>query len=159
MHLSGLLTSDFIPRPIPGSNNQALTFILLFSIGVPVRVVKTLSRFLRRKNPARFNRPMRPWSRRGHHTISPLVPHEEHSGRLLVRKQRHEPKDAHCARPFSLPMTKIVGNENRTGHCLYRRNNTVNAPGGRSTLPIRFIRFFPAFCLSRSLRLRVTSPP
>lgn len=33
------------------------------------------------------------------------------------------------------------------------------ASWGTSTDPIAFIRFFPAFCFSRSLRLRETSPP
>ncbi len=30
---------------------------------------------------------------------------------------------------------------------------------GMSTLPTRFIRFFPSFCFSSSFRLRLTSPP
>ena len=30
---------------------------------------------------------------------------------------------------------------------------------GISTLPMRFIRFFPSFCFSSSLRLRLISPP
>ena len=30
---------------------------------------------------------------------------------------------------------------------------------GSSTLPMRFMRFLPSFCFSRSLRLRVMSPP
>ena len=34
-----------------------------------------------------------------------------------------------------------------------------NASCGISTVPTCFIRFFPSFCFSRSLRLRVTSPP
>ena len=34
-----------------------------------------------------------------------------------------------------------------------------NAFCGTSTLPICFIRFLPRFCFSRSLRLRLTSPP
>ena len=32
-------------------------------------------------------------------------------------------------------------------------------PGGSQTLPTCFIRRFPAFCFSSSLRLRLTSPP
>jgi len=35
----------------------------------------------------------------------------------------------------------------------------MNAAWGISTLPIIFIRFFPSFCFSSSLRLRDTSPP
>ncbi len=35
----------------------------------------------------------------------------------------------------------------------------MNASWGTSTLPMAFIRFLPAFCFSRSLRLRVMSPP
>ncbi len=34
-----------------------------------------------------------------------------------------------------------------------------NASCGMSTLPMRFIRFLPSFCLSSSLRLRLMSPP
>ena len=34
-----------------------------------------------------------------------------------------------------------------------------NASCGISTAPICFMRFFPSFCFSRSLRLRVMSPP
>ena len=33
------------------------------------------------------------------------------------------------------------------------------ASWGTSTRPTRFILFFPSFCLSSSLRLRVMSPP
>ena len=35
----------------------------------------------------------------------------------------------------------------------------MNASGGIETFPICFIFFFPSFCLSRSLRLRLMSPP
>jgi len=35
----------------------------------------------------------------------------------------------------------------------------MKASWGISTLPIFFMRFLPAFCLSSSLRLRLTSPP
>jgi hypothetical protein len=34
-----------------------------------------------------------------------------------------------------------------------------NASWGTSTRPTCFIRFFPSFCFSSSLRFRVTSPP
>ena len=34
-----------------------------------------------------------------------------------------------------------------------------NASCGMSTLPIRFMRFLPSFCFSRSFRLREMSPP
>ena len=34
-----------------------------------------------------------------------------------------------------------------------------NASCGIETLPICFIRFFPSFCLSKSLRFLVISPP
>ena len=34
-----------------------------------------------------------------------------------------------------------------------------NASCGISTLPTRFMRFFPSFCFSSSLRLREMSPP
>ena len=46
---------------------------------------------------------------------------------------------------------------------LTRRHSTCstarNASCGISTAPICFMRFFPSFCFSRSLRLRVMSPP
>ncbi len=35
----------------------------------------------------------------------------------------------------------------------------MNASCGTSTLPTAFMRFLPSFCFSRSLRLRVMSPP
>ena len=35
----------------------------------------------------------------------------------------------------------------------------MKASWGTSTLPMFFMRFFPSFCFSRSLRLRVMSPP
>jgi hypothetical protein len=35
----------------------------------------------------------------------------------------------------------------------------MNASCGTSTEPTIFMRFFPAFCFSSSLRLRVMSPP
>src|SRR6478609_5873588 len=34
-----------------------------------------------------------------------------------------------------------------------------NASWGTSTLPTAFMRFFPSFCFSSSLRLRLMSPP
>src|SRR5712691_224498 len=40
-----------------------------------------------------------------------------------------------------------------------RLNTAMKASCGISTLPTRFRRFFPSFCFSSSLRLRVTSPP
>ena len=35
----------------------------------------------------------------------------------------------------------------------------MKASWGISTEPTIFMRFLPAFCFSRSLRLRLTSPP
>ena len=40
-----------------------------------------------------------------------------------------------------------------------RLSTARNASWGTSTIPTCFIRFFPAFCRSRSLRLREMSPP
>ncbi len=40
-----------------------------------------------------------------------------------------------------------------------RRRAEMNASWGTSTRPMFFIRFFPSFCFSSSLRLRVMSPP
>src|SRR5262249_25440831 len=39
------------------------------------------------------------------------------------------------------------------------RSTARNASWGTSTVPICFIRRLPSFCFSRSLRLRVMSPP
>jgi len=38
-------------------------------------------------------------------------------------------------------------------------NTLINASCGISTVPMRFMRSLPFFCFSKSLRLRVTSPP
>ena len=38
-------------------------------------------------------------------------------------------------------------------------HRAMDTKSNRSTLPTCFIRFFPAFCFSSSLRLRVMSPP
>jgi hypothetical protein len=40
-----------------------------------------------------------------------------------------------------------------------RRNAEMKASWGTSTRPMDFIFFFPSFCFSRSLRLRLMSPP
>jgi hypothetical protein len=40
-----------------------------------------------------------------------------------------------------------------------RRRAETNASWGTSTRPMFFIFFLPSFCFSRSLRLRVMSPP
>src|SRR3989344_2934285 len=45
--------------------------------------------------------------------------------------------------------------EHQSSTCKMARN----ASCGTSTDPICFMRFLPAFCFSRSLRLRLTSPP
>src|SRR5690606_7696540 len=45
------------------------------------------------------------------------------------------------------------------GYFLSACNTARNASCGISTEPICFMRRLPAFCFSRSLRLRVTSPP
>ena len=47
----------------------------------------------------------------------------------------------------------IAGDQSET------RKTARKASWGISTFPTRFMRFFPSFCLSRSLRLRVISPP
>ena len=39
------------------------------------------------------------------------------------------------------------------------RSAAMNASWGMLTLPYSRIRFFPSFCFSSSLRLRVASPP
>ncbi len=44
-------------------------------------------------------------------------------------------------------------------HLLSDFSTAMNASCGISTLPIDFMRFLPSFCFSRSLRLRVMSPP
>ncbi len=38
-------------------------------------------------------------------------------------------------------------------------STSMKASWGIFTVPIAFIRFLPSFCFSRSLRLRVMSPP
>src|SRR2546428_6699686 len=47
----------------------------------------------------------------------------------------------------------------RHAHFSSTRNARMNTSGGTSTSPRRFIFSLPFFCFSRSLRLRVTSPP
>src|SRR5262249_34993438 len=47
----------------------------------------------------------------------------------------------------------------RSTHLYSTCNTARKASCGISTLPSCFIRFLPSFCFSRSLRLRLTSPP
>jgi hypothetical protein len=58
----------------------------------------------------------------------------------------------------------IRGQETLCGLCVENyssptRRTARKASCGISTRPMRFMRFLPSFCFSRSLRLRVMSPP
>ena len=48
-------------------------------------------------------------------------------------------------------------NDRKGNHCAF--NTSINASCGILIRPMLFIRFFPSFCFSRSLRFRVISPP
>ena len=57
---------------------------------------------------------------------------------------------------------KIIGEAShekfgRWDHPVFK--TSMKASCGMLTLPMAFIRFFPSFCFSQSLRLRVMSPP
>ena len=57
----------------------------------------------------------------------------------------------------------VIGGVDHAALVAQRQTSTfsaaMNASCGMSTLPNWRIFFLPSFCLSRSLRLRVTSPP
>jgi len=57
--------------------------------------------------------------------------------------KRHPPASCKILEDYSSPTLRTA----RKASC------------GMSTLPIRFMRFLPSFCFSRSLRLRLMSPP
>ncbi len=83
-----------------------------------------------------------------------------------VRKLERARRDA---RRFAVDARKLAARRGRQGR---RRSGAPAAPTqsstlstarkadcGISTLPTCFMRFFPSFCFSRSLRLREMSPP
>jgi phosphatidylethanolamine-binding protein (PEBP) family uncharacterized protein len=67
-----------------------------------------------------------------------------------------EPRRALSAR--ALAPTRVDGGRQRATHTS-TFSAAMNASCGMSTLPNWRMRFLPSFCLSKSLRLRVTSPP
>ncbi len=55
------------------------------------------------------------------------------------------------------PLTAIVEDEDRLAYCVF--STWMKASCGMLIRPMLFIRFFPSFCFSSSLRLRLMSPP
>jgi hypothetical protein len=53
----------------------------------------------------------------------------------------------------------VLERNQRRIHIPYALRTSMKACCGMCTEPMDFIRFLPSFCFSRSLRLRVISPP
>ena len=92
-----------------------------------------------------FQHRRRPRLRHHVHRAVPLGEHREQR-----RGEHHvaEVRRLHDQRPLAGPAAD---------HSTW--STARNASCGISTAPICFMRFFPSFCFSRSLRLRVMSPP
>ena len=97
---------------------------------------KTNSR--RQGRSGRYGHQARPtrWTRLGGHAYARSARSAAHVSRIPVRALSSRS-------PYSSPTSSTA----RNAFC------------GISTLPTIFIRFLPSFCFSRSLRLRVMSPP
>ena len=79
--------------------------------------------------------------------------------RYALRKQRGSTKVLAAASERSRAAPCQAGNSLQTFYLSPIRNASINADCGTSTLPNWRILSLPFFCLSKSLRLRVISPP
>ena len=107
------------------------------------------------------------------HIPQPLVDQLRIGGRLVIPVGEHDQELLQCVKtPQGLPCTSVIpvrfvpltgdGTEKRNGSPyspLSERSTATKASWGMFTLPMVFMRFFPSFCFSRSLRLREMSPP
>ena len=99
---------------------------------------------------------------------------------MRAARTRREPRRGHRLRPAgaaaSVSRVRMPVTIGCVGFCSSRASASVrryflsfvstspesaamNASCGTSTRPTIFMRFLPSFCFSRSLRLRVMSPP
>ena len=89
------------------------------------------------------------------------LPSENYVERALLPARRWQLKTSRQECP--LQMTSLTAIWDRTIGQLLLLSPTFRtarkASWGISTRPMRFMRFFPSFCFSRSLRLRLMSPP
>ena len=103
----------------------------------------------------------------GHSRTAPLgqeieaFSHPVHAGHERVHEQQQGEVVLHH---FQIPGNRIACECRQHGGRQQRHHSSTwrmarNASCGTSTEPICFILFLPAFCFSRSLRLRVMSPP
>ena len=103
---------------------------------------------------ARFGRPTSSPPQFGQHVIE-LV----RAGRTERALERADRRGAARRQLRLTPLTRASHLERHYFFVPSRLSTARNASCGTSTAPTCFMRFFPAFCFSRSLRLRVMSPP
>ena len=118
-----------------------------------------------------------------HEDVVPHLQRRHHAGGRNLERRHHETAnhhrdqrdDQHRLQPFAPRRLALVAHPSLPvipnccpAACLCAAARPYSSPSlstarnascGTSTLPMAFMRFLPAFCFSRSLRLRVMSPP
>ncbi len=89
--------------------------------------------------------------------LSPLVMESESFLRGLIKFTTKSKRVASSSSASGMAVAGPIRVFNRAYFSDF--STAMKASCGISTLPIDFIRFLPSFCFSRSLRLRVMSPP
>ena len=89
-------------------------------------------------------------------TVTPREGEKIAVGAFLITKGNMNVKSDHINLLRKKPLCETAV---RCHYSSSRLSTAMKASCGISTLPTCFMRFFPSFCFSRSLRLRLMSPP